>query len=107
MKKLTMLAGVSLLVLASSAFAEQTLTETQMDRVSAGAAATGDGWAWGVFQGDNISSTLSNSFALAYPTGGVNSIGWAVGHGDNTTVSTSYLGFAGANSQSSAFAAIQ
>ncbi|MCF7972106.1 MAG: hypothetical protein K9L22_13200 [Methylococcaceae bacterium] len=101
MKNLTKLAGVSLLVIASSAFAEQSLTETQMDQVSAGGA-TAYGAAIGTFLGDNFSSTISTSNALALPAGA----GWAVGSASNTTIATSLLGFAGASSTSEAVAGI-
>ena len=101
MKKLTMLAGVSLLVIAGSAFAAQPLNDTQMDGVSAGGA-TALGLAYGVFIGDNISTTSSATLAAALPMG----LGLAVGQASNTTIATSLLGFAGAHSQSSAVAGI-
>ncbi|MFI3119061.1 MAG: hypothetical protein QX203_03670 [Methylococcaceae bacterium] len=102
MKKLTMLAGVSLLVIAGSAFAAQPLNDTQMDGVSAGGA-TALGLAYGVFIGDNISTTSSATLAAASPLLG---FGVAIGQASNTTIATSLLGFAGAHSQSNSAAGI-
>lgn len=99
MKKLTMFAGASLLVIASSAFAEQSLNDTQMDVVSAGGA-TALGTAGGIFWGDLLSSTISNSSATVLPTV------FAVAHGDNTTIATSLLGVAAAGSGSTASAGL-
>ncbi|MCX7088805.1 MAG: hypothetical protein NTV00_12240 [Methylococcales bacterium] len=116
MKKLTMLAGVSLLVIAGSAFAAQPLNDAQMDGVSAGGATAlglsygmfiGDNisttsLSYGMFIGDNISTTSSTTLAAAFPIG----LGLAVGQASNTTIATSLLGFAGAHSQSNAVAGI-
>lgn len=105
MKKLTMLAGASLLVIAGSVFAAEPLNDAQMDGVSAGAVvATGLGNAYGIFQGDNLSVTTSVTAAIARPTLG---FGFAYGGGTNTTIATSLLGFAGAQSASSAAASLQ
>lgn len=96
MKKLTILAGASLLAIAGSAFAEQSLTDTQMDGVSAGTLVLLQGSAGGLgagsIQANLLGNTTSNSTALADPTGalsGTPGFGVAIGHADNTSVGTS------------------
>lgn len=108
MKKLTMFAGASLLVIAGSVFAAEPLNEAQMDGVSAGAVvATGIGEAYGQFVGDFLSATVSKTTAYASPTGGLFNAGLATGYGTNNTIATSLLGVAAAVSTSSAAATIQ
>jgi len=107
MKKLTMLAGASLLVIAGSVFAAEPLNEAQMDGVSAGAVATGVGEAYGLFIGDYFSGTVSTTKAFANPNDGIFHVGLATGYADNHTIATSLLGVAAASSTSSAAASIQ
>jgi len=107
MKKLTMLAGASLLVIAGSVFAAEPLNDAQMDGVSAGVVATGLGIANGVFIGDALSATSSLTSAIASPGGGLFMVGLASGYATNVTIATSLLGFAGASSTSSSAASLQ
>jgi len=107
MKKLTMLAGASLLVIAGSVFAAEPLNDAQMDGVSAGVVATGIGEAYGLFIGDALSVTASKTTASALPSGGTYGVGLATGFGTNSTIATSLLGFAGAQSSSSAASSLQ
>jgi hypothetical protein len=114
MKKFTMLAGASLLMIAGSAFAEQSLTDTQMDKVSAGALvflqANGVGTASGAALSNLLGNTTSNTHSLADPLGvlsGTPGFGVAIGHGDNTSISTSVTNgstIGGAQAASTSFA---
>jgi len=118
MKKFTMLAGASLLVIAGSAFAEQSLTDAQMDGVSAGAVVllqgAGGGLAYGNVVSNLLGTTSSNTAALADPTGtisGTPGFGVAIGYADNTSIGTSVtdgatIGGVIAQSQSAAAASI-
>lgn len=96
MKKITMLAGASLLAIAGSAFAEQSLTDTQMDGVSAGAVVLLQGVAVGNSYGNVVANLLgttsTNTAALADPTGalsGTPGFGVAIGYADSTSIGTS------------------
>jgi len=118
MKKITLIAGASLLMLAGSAFAEQSLTNAQMDGVSAGAIvylqANGVGQVGGFAVSNLLGSTTSFTHSLADPTGvlsGTPGFGVAIGHGENVSISTSVtngttIGGAQAASQAFASAAI-
>lgn len=118
MKKITMLAGASLFVIAGSVCAEQALTDAQMDGVSAGAVvllqATGGGAAYGDVIANLLSDTTSLTQALADPTGalsGTPGFGVAFGFGQNTSIATSVtngstIGGAFASSVSGAAASI-
>jgi hypothetical protein len=94
MKKFTMLAGASLLVIAGSAFAEQSLTDAQMDGVSAGAVlllqGTGIGNAYGNVISNLLGNTTSNTGAQADPTGAIMAaLPSAFGFANNTSVGSS------------------
>lgn len=94
MKKFTMLASASLLVITGSAFAEQSLTDAQMDSVSAGALVLYVGEAGGIAYGNVIANLLSDTTtyteALADPTGTISStLGMSYGYGDSTSIATS------------------
>lgn len=93
MKKLIMLASASLLVITGSAFAEQALTDAQMDGVSAGAVVILQGTAGGGSYGNVISNLLgttsTNTSALADPTGLLTGVMSAAGYGDSTSIATS------------------
>lgn len=96
MKKLTMLVGASLLAIAGSAVAEQSLTDAQMDGVSAGAFVLLQGTAAGGAYGNVIANlngvTTTGTSALADPTGvlsGTPGFGVAVGYGVSTSIGSS------------------
>jgi len=113
MKKITILASAALLAVAGSAVAEQALTDAQMDGVSAGAVVLLQGSAIGGSYGNVISNllgtTITNTQALADPTGALSAtMGLAIGYGDSTSVATSVTnggGIGGALAQSSSGAA--
>jgi hypothetical protein len=116
MKKFTILACASLLAVAGNAFAEQSLTDAQMDGVSAGAVVLLQGTAGGLAQGVVVANLLSNTTsrtnALADPTGVLSAtLGYALGQASNTSIATSVtdgitIGGAQARSSSEAAASI-
>ena len=129
MKKITLIASASLLVIAGNAVAEQALTEAQMDGVSAGAIVALQGAAgsdaWGGVIGNLLNTTYSNTYAAADPQGQLaNTITtpngstvnpgdfYAYGIGSNTSIATSVfnpgagIGGAMASSTSSAASAL-
>jgi hypothetical protein len=96
MKKFTILAGASLLAIAGSAFAEQSLTDAQMDGVSAGAVVFLQGAAgsnaYGNIVANLLGNTSSDTTALADPTAALSGIQQAHAFGINTSVGTSVFG---------------
>jgi hypothetical protein len=115
MKKFTMLASASLLAISGSAFAEQALTDAQMDGVSAGAVVLLQGAALGGAFGTVISNTLgiteTNTAAIADPTGALTGTPSSWSYADSTSVGLSVtdgatIGGALAVSESAAEAAL-
>lgn len=96
MKKFTILAGASLLAIAGSAVAEQSLTDAQMDGVSAGAVVflqgTAGGSAYGNIIANLLGNTTSKTSALADPTGFISGFLQAHATAENTSVGTSVFG---------------
>lgn len=92
MKKFTMLASASLLAISGSAFAEQALTDAQMDGVSAGAVTFLQGAAVAGSLGSVISNKLgitsTNTLAVADPTGALGAPS-ATGYADSTSIGVS------------------
>ena len=100
MKTITTLASAALLAIAGNAVAEQSLTDAQMDGVSAGAVVLLQGSAIGGSYGNVISNLLGTTTtyteALADPTGALTAtLGVAFGYGDSTSVASSVTDGAG------------
>lgn len=89
MKKLTMLAGASLLAIAGSAFAEQSLTDAQMDGVNAGYIAVASAASGGAALGNTFTFTSSNTRSLAVGSLTRNTGNVAAAVANNTSVGVS------------------
>jgi len=91
MKKLAMLAGASLLAIAGSAFAEQSLSDAQMDGVNGGYVASATAVSGGGALGNTFTFTSSNTRSLAVGSVFTNTGNVAAARANNTSVAVSLL----------------
>lgn len=100
MKKFTLFASAALLAISGAASAEQTLTDVQMDGVSAGAFVLLQAAAGSIAEGAILSNlqgtTATGTDAIADPTGALTgTLGFAAGVAESTSVGSSVTDGAG------------